>query len=532
MLPGLGLGGSASGSLDWSQASMAAFPRADARLEIARFTRANLGAISQPVEISLVGRLLPDGGNARAVIRRRGAAVGRMQVDLKPLPPGTGSWITRLLAAPLSGGIRYNGPADTLFSLAALPDQSLAGNIGVAADFSGRVQRPELSGVVRANDLIYENDIYGTRLTQMRVRGIFTNDQLEVSELSARAGEGTISGRGFVNLSSAKGFPVQLDLDLDRARVARSELITTAATGRVSVTNTPGGDAVISGTLRLPETRFRIIRQGAAEVTTLTGVRRKAPSGPARISGDADPVSALPSNWKLDIRLVAEDELYVSGMGLESEWGAKLHITGTSDRPLIAGEMELVRGTLGFAGRSFELERGRLSFTGGAAANPTVRVSAASEIEGTTVRVNIAGTGMNPQISFASTPALPQDEIMARILFGNSVAELSAVQAVQLAASLNGLRGGSGGVNPLGVLQSATGLDRLRILGADEKTGRGMAVALGQYITNDVYVEIVTDARGYTASQIEISLTPALSVLSQISSFGTSNVNVRYRKDY
>ena len=219
-------------------------------------------------------------------------------------------------------------------------------------------------------------------------------------------------------------------------------------------------------------------------------------------------------------------------MGLESEWRANLRVTGTSDAPNIAGDMQLIRGTLGFAGRSFELESGRLSFNGSAAANATIRVTAASEVDGTTVRVNIRGTGNNPDITFSSTPALPQDEIMARILFGNSIGELTAIQAVQLAGSLNALRGGSGGLNPLGVLQSATGLDRLRILGADEKTGRGTAVAFGQYITNDVYVEIVTDARGYTASQIEISLTPALSVLSQISSQGTSNVNVRYKKDY
>jgi translocation and assembly module TamB len=531
-LPGLGLGGRATGSFDWSQASLAAFPSADARLEINRFVRTNLGSRSQPVDISLVGRLLPSGGNARAVIRRRGAAVGRLQIDLTPLPPGTASWTERLFAAPLSGGIRYNGPADTLFSLAALADQSLTGNIGVAADFSGRVQSPRLTGVVRANDLIYENDVYGTRLTQLRVRGIFTNDQLEVTELSAQAGDGTVTGKGIVNLSAEKGFPVQLNLDLDRARVARSELISTTATGQISVSNTPDGAALISGTLRLPETRFKIIRQGAAKVATLTGIRRKAPVGRARVSGDADPIRSLPSNWKLDIRLEAPDELYVSGMGLESEWGANLRVTGTSDAPLIAGDMELVRGTLGFAGRSFELESGRISFNGGPASNPSIRVAAASGVDGTTVRVIIRGTGQNPDISFSSTPALPQDEIMARILFGNSIGELSAIQAIQLAGSLNSLRGGAGGLNPLGVLQSATGLDRLRILGADEKTGRDMAVAFGQYITNDVYVEIVTDARGYTATQLEISLTPALSVLSQIGSGGTSNVNVRYKKDY
>jgi translocation and assembly module TamB len=419
-----------------------------------------------------------------------------------------------------------------MFSLAGLADQSLTGNIGVAADFSGQLEAPILTGVVRANDLVYENDSYGTRLTNLRVRGAFTNDQLDVAELSAKAGDGTITGKGIVNLSAAKGFPVQLNLDLDRARVARSELISTTATGQISVTKTSGGEALVSGTLRLPETRFKIIKQGVAKVATLTGVRRKAPTGRTRMSGDADAIRSLPSNWKLDIRLDAPDKLYVSGMGLGSEWGANLRITGTSDAPLISGEMQLVRGTLGFAGRSFELESGRISFNSGPASNPSIRVTAASEVDGTTVRVIIAGTGQNPAISFSSTPALPQDEIMARILFGNSIAELSAIQAVQLAGSLNSLRGGSGGLNPLGVLQSATGLDRLRLLNADANSGREMAVAFGQYITNDVYVEIVTDARGYTATQLEISLTRALSVLSQIGTSGTSSVNIRYKKDY
>lgn len=532
MLPGLGLGGRASGSLDWAQASPGAFPQADARLTIDDFTRTSLASASQPVDIALVGRLLPDGGNMRAIIRRLGAPVGRLQVDLRPLPPGTAGWMERLLAAPLSGGIRYNGPAETLFSLAALPDQSLAGNVGVAADFSGLVREPQLTGVVRANDLVYENETYGTKLTKLRVRGTFTNDRLQVTELTANAGDGTVSGSGFVSLSSSQGFPIQLKLDLKNARVARSDMIAATATGQLEIVSGPGAEPTVRGSLTLPETRYKIVRQGAAKVATLTGVRRKVKSGPQRVSGNADAIQSLPSNWHLDIDLTARDELYVSGMGLDSEWGAKLHVGGTTDAPIVAGQLNLVRGNLDFAGRSFDLESGRISFDGGPAGNPTIRVAAASDVDGVTVRVNVTGTGYNPQISFTSVPALPQDEVLARILFGNSIGELNAIQAVQLASSLNALRGGGGGLNPLGVLQSGTGIDRLRILGADEKTGRGTSVAVGQYITNDVYVEIVTDARGYTATQIEISLTRALSVLSQMSTFGTSNVNVRYRKDY
>jgi len=532
IMPGLGLGGTASGSLDFAQASATSFPSADARLRIEDFTRTSLASVSQPVDMSVVGRLQPDGGSANAIIRRRGAIIGRMQVRLNPLPPGAGSWTTRLLAAPLSGGLRYNGPADTLFSLAALPDQSLTGPIGVAADFTGRVQQPQLRGIVRANSLTYENEQYGTRLTNMRLRGSFTGDRLQVEELTARAGEGTIRGEGFVSLSSAQGFPVQLALDLDKARLAQGSDLAATATGQLRIINSAAQGAVISGTISLPETRYRIVRQGSARVAKLTGVRRKPALGRARITGDPDPISGVPSNWKLDVKVVADNQIYVSGMGLDSEWAADIRITGTTGNPRITGGIDLVRGTLGFAGRSFDLEEGRLRFNGGSATNPELNLRASGEAGDVTVNIVVSGTGENPDIAFSSTPSLPQDEVMARILFGNSIGELTPIQAVQLAASLNSLRGGSGGLNPLGVLQSASGIDRLRILGADEETGRGTSLAVGQYISNDVYVEIITDTRGFTATQIEISLSKALSVLSQVGSFGGSNVNVQYRKDY
>src|SRR3546814_3957628 len=90
--------------------------------------------------------LLPAGGDIGAVVRRNNVVIGRVKASLSPLPPGSGSWMERLMGAPLSGGIRYNGPAGTLFSFAGLSDQTLSGAIGVAADFSGRLQSPQFTG--------------------------------------------------------------------------------------------------------------------------------------------------------------------------------------------------------------------------------------------------------------------------------------------------------------------------------------------------------------------------------------------------
>jgi len=122
--------------------------------------------------------LRPEGGQAAAILRRGGAIIGRVQARLTPLGPGAGSWTTRLLAAPLEGGIRYNGPADVPMSFANLPGHQLTGPIGIAADFSGRVQAPQFTGIVRATNLVYQNETYGTRVTNLAVDGRFSAAQL------------------------------------------------------------------------------------------------------------------------------------------------------------------------------------------------------------------------------------------------------------------------------------------------------------------------------------------------------------------
>ena len=210
-----------------------------------------------------------------------------------------------------------------------------------------------------------------------------------------------------------------------------------------------------------------------------------------------------------------------------------MRVTGTSAAPVIRGTLKVVRGTYSFAGKPFcDRSRYRPLRRRAASTDPELDIQATTTTDDITATINIGGSAQNPQITFGSTPTLPQDEVLSRLLFGSSPENLSAIEAIQLAAALNSLRGSGGGLNPLGKLRSATGFDRLRILGSDDTTGRGTALAAGKYLTDDIYIEIITDARGFTATQLEVSLTKALTVLSQAGSFGGSNVTFRYKKDY
>ncbi|MGJ3629986.1 hypothetical protein AB5I41_30200 [Sphingomonas sp. MMS24-JH45] len=67
------------------------------------------------------------------------------------------------MQGPLSGGIRYDGPSSVLFSFAGLAQQQLSGPMAVAADFGGTIA-PRVNGLIRADNLAYTNETYGTRL--------------------------------------------------------------------------------------------------------------------------------------------------------------------------------------------------------------------------------------------------------------------------------------------------------------------------------------------------------------------------------
>ena len=198
----------------------------------------------------------------------------------------------------------------------------------------------------------------------------------------------------------------------------------------------------------------------------------------------------------------------------------------------ITGDAELIRGTYDFAGRRFDLTRGNIRFEGESPINPQLDIVAEARVRGLSAQIRVAGRSLRPEIVFTSAPALPQDELLSRILFGTSITNLSAPEAIQLAAAVASLNDPAGGLDPINAVRRSIGLDRLRILPADVTQGIGTQFAAGKYLGRRVYVEVVTDGRGYSATTVEYQITRWLSLLSSISTIGRESVNVRISRDY
>ena len=87
-------------------------------------------------------------------------------------------------------------------------------------------------------------------------------------------------------------------------------------------------------------------------------------------------------------------------------------------------------------------------------------------------------------------------------------------------------------MDPINKLRSAIGLDRLRIIAADPARDQGTAIAAGKNFGRKFYAEIITDGRGYSATQVEFRVTSWLSLLGTVSTVGRQTALIKASKDY
>jgi translocation and assembly module TamB len=517
--PNLDLSGSASGRVDYAWKSNRS-GRLD--LKIRGLSRAGLVLASKPIDVGIAAAVNGNQAAMRAVAASDGAIVGRAQARFAPL--GSGPLVAELMNAPLFAQLRYSGPADTLWRLTGSEVIDMSGPLAVGADIGGRLASPVIRGSLKTQDARLESQVTGMVIDKLAADARFSGPQLIFSQISGQtSGGGSISGSGSVTFSGGSAL-LDLAFNASQALLLNRDDVAARVTGPLRLHSDAGG-GTISGNLKLNKGRFQLGRASAAAAVPQLNVRETG-------LDEEDVIEpAAVHHWNLDLK-VAGGNLAVTGLGISSQWRADLQIGGYADAPRFRGRADLVQGNYDFAGRIFRLDRGVIRFQGESPPNPLLDIHAEAAVQGLDATVNVQGTGLKPEITFASSPPLPQDELLSRILFGTSITNLSAPEALQLASAVAALQSGSGSLDPINALRRAVGLDRLRIVPADVATGQKTAIAAGKYIRRKLFVEVVTDGAGYSATNIEYQMTRWLSILSTVSTIGRASASVRVSKDY
>ncbi len=521
----MGFGGTISGLVDY-RAEPGGVPVGHARVQVKGLSRSGLVLTSRNIDLALVMNLSATQLQTRAAINEGSERRGRMQASITNLPQ-SGDLMSRLQAGNLFAQLRFKGPADALWRLAAIEAFDLTGPLSVAADLTGSLADPLVRGSIASDDLRIQSALSGTDVRDISARGSFSGSRLRLTRFNGvTPNGGTVSGSGIVDLKElgARGPELDIRLSAKNARLLRAAGLDATVTGPLRiVSNGVGG--TIAGRLEVNRASWKLGTTTGADALPQIKTRQ------INVPADIGPASAPGQPWRYLIDARARNRVAVDGMGLDSEWAADIIVRGTTSDPRIGGEARVVRGDYRFAGTQFELTRGRIAFDDTVPIDPRIDIIAETQSNGIEVAVSVQGNALQPEISFSSTPLLPEEEILARLLFGGSITELSATDALQLGAALASLRGGAG-VDPINKLRTAIGLDRLRIVSADAALGRGTGVALGKNIGRRSYVEIITDGRGYSATQAEFRITSWLSLLGSISTVGRESLVAEVSKDY
>lgn len=522
----LGFGGIASGNIQYSNDKAA--PRGEAKLNIRGLTRSGLLLSSEPIDAALNMKLQNSALAARAILSRNDQNVGRFQtkIDIGANNQAIGSdIIERIKRGKLFAQARYDGRADTLWRLTGIELFDLTGDVKIAADARGSINNPQINGALQTKNARLTSNISGTIINQLQTKGRFDGSRLRLLEISGNTENGgSIAGNGYFDFTNSNAIGMNLNINAKNALLINRDDVSARLTGSLSfLSNGVGG--TLSGDLVMNEGRYQLGQANPEEILPNINVRE--------INTRDDLPLSLVNNkpWQLNVDVKSNNRFDVSGLGIESEWSGDFKIGGRIDSPTIGGRADLVRGDYDFAGRVFNIARGSMVFDRNAPPNPQIDIVAEALLNGVDARIEVSGRSLAPNITFSSTPSLPQEELLARLLFGSSVLELAPAEAIQLSSALVGLQSG-GGLDPINAIRKAVGLDRLRVVSANAATGQGTGIGVGKYIGRRTFVELITDGRGYSATQAEFQVTRWLAILSTISTIGEQGVNVRVSRDY
>lgn len=423
---------------------------------------------------------------------------------------------------PLRGSFDIDGELRPLFDLWAGGARTLSGRMVAKGTIAGTLANMESVGAASLTGGRLQDVATGLDLRELEIQASFGQSAVTVNRFSGVDGRGgSVTGEGRASLFS--GGASTLTLNLSRFQLVDNEIARATASGPVTVTRDANGRANLKGELTIdradivakPPVPTGVVRMDVVEVN------RPRRTGADPTSKPAGPQIAL------DVDIDARRGVFVKGNGLDVEFSLKSHVGGNTGQPLLTGEARVVRGDYQFAGKRFDFDDRGVVRLGSTAEAIRIDLSAVRDDPTLTAVVRIQGTAAKPEITLSSTPVLPEDEVLAQVLFGRSASQLSSLEAAQLAAALTTLATG-GGFDVLGGLRQLAGLDRLALGGG----ASGMGVSGGKYLTDAIYLELTGGGREGPTAQVEWRIRRNLSLVSTVSTQGDARLSVRFRKTY
>lgn len=518
--PALGAAGTVSGTVNVTGAAASPAVRYDVKVAgaaIAQTRNAGFGAMSIGSSGTFTGGKLTfqaDVSEGSGLALRGGGSVVTNQpatLDINVAGPVPFAFLTRTLAAQ---GLQLTGKAD------------------VNVQVRGAATSPVISGTVRSSGARLLAAQMGLAINDINLDVGIANGVASINRLTGNVSTGgTLTASGTVGTNAAQGFPADIAIKLTDGRYTDGRVVTANLGGDITIKGPLVSAPVLSGTINLARTVISIPEKFPGGLNAVDVKHIDAPEpviAQQNAMRPAEKASGGSGALMLDVTVNAPNQIFVQGRGLDAELGGTLRLTGSSAAPQAMGEFTLRRGRLSLLGKRLNFTQGSVGFAGSLV--PTINFAAETTAGDATVTIGITGQANNPQFTFSSVPALPEDEVLARLIFGRSMSNLSPLQIAQLADAAATMAGIGGSTSLLSSLRATLGVDDLDIRTNDQG---GTSVAVGKYLNDRTYLSLEKgDQPGSGKATIDLNVGRGVKLRGQATDDGEAKGGIFYEKEY
>jgi translocation and assembly module TamB len=466
-------------------------------------------------------------------------AGGRTSLDVT-VNAGSGNAIRLTGSAPLSADgaldVKIDGRLDVSLASAALSadGRHAAGSLTLSMQLRGTLAKPQAQGSIRLTGGAFSDDKTGFKLTAISGVMQANGDVIRIDQLRGTTpNAGSVEVSGEMRLDPAARFPGTLRVTGHRAQLVANDIVMATAdlaldvTGRLSeAPNISGRISIVSMDITVPE-RLNSI------AAPIPGTRHLNPTltARARLALNAREQAAQARaplfNATLALTISAANRIFLHGRGIDAEAAGDLHVAGSARDPQVTGGFDLLRGSLSLLGKRLVFNRGRVQFDGDA--TPGLDFVAETSSGGVTARISVTGPASHPSFAITSTPALPDDEILSRVLFQQASGSLSPFQALELANAVATLSGRSSAFE---TLRRSLGVNSLNI--TSSASGKGsLLLGVGRAINERISVGVTTGARPRdNGVSVDLDVTRHMRLEAGVDASGGSSAGVGAEWEY
>lgn len=295
------------------------------------------------------------------------------------------------------------------------PEIISSGKVDFNVSATGVTSKPNLGGKVTFSNTNLAYAEIPNGLSNINGTARFTEDQLQVDDITATSGGGRIKLGGFVQFRN--GLFADMTVTASAVRVRYYGV---SATANANIRLQGSGDGATLGGNVL------ITRLGLAETFDFASLA----GGAGDVAAPPDPDSLL-SKIGLNVRVQSSPSLDFQNSYARIAGTVDLTARGTLAVPSILGKVTITDGSATFSGTNYQLQRGQVYFNNPVRIDPVIDLDATARVENYDVTIGVHGTSKNFKLSYRSEPPLSQSDIFNLLALGRTQEE-AAINTQQL----------------------------------------------------------------------------------------------------